>query len=725
LKAGAKRVVVCTPTVRDWRGKILVWEENLLRYSAWIMSKKAEHWDVVDIHGPMRQALDQNRVKNPRFTLAGDGVHPNREGSWLMAREFLTQYLGAKLDGKTSAEQLFPARGDEIRKLVAERSGILRSAWMTKTGHKRPGVVGGPGTKPGPSVEEANKRSAELSKAIAAMIVGQAAPKAHPDYEPAPIQAPATTNLPVGAKISAKGLSGGIVSIDVRCPQTGKVVSSPASAGIQLVGWRGERVNAQVVTCAATLQRQLCVDPVSLECDADQTRKIGGEPHFVRYVLADDKPTADILDTEPMIEQPAGCNRPVWLSVDIPRDAQPGQYSGCLTVRSEIGSIEFPVRLEVLAATLPEPKDWVFHLDIWQHPQAVARWHDVKPWSPEHFALMKPLMKRLADAGQKNITCSIIHEPWGGQTFDTWPSMVEWRKKTDGSWSFDYTIFDRWVDFMMNEIGIKGQIVCYTIVPWRLQFRYYDEASRKCVDLKAEPGTALYDEIWGRFLTDFTAHLKAKGWLAKTAIGMDERPDKLMKPALETLKKYAPDLRVVTAIKEPSALTADLYEISPFIKVGLSERIDQRRRAGKISTFYVCCGPSAPNTFTGSPLAESAWLPLRAVAGGYDGFLRWAYNSWVENPLRSTDYVTWPSGDCFLVYPGNRSSLRWERMRDGIEEAEKIRILRDPGNPETNRKLDEVLKPLSERFTPRSIFEPDLNKVTKAVEALSREIKSK
>ena len=577
---------------------------------------------------------------------------------------------------------------------------------------------------------------------LLSLNIGQAAPKAHPDYEPAPIQALATTNLLVGTKISIKGqtlesgalrapamaasLSGGIVSIDVRCSRTGEVASLPASEGIRLVGWRGERVNAQVVTRAAILQRQLRVDRVILEGDTDKASTIVGETHFVRYVLADDKPTADILDTESPVEQPAGYNRPVWLSVDIPRDAQSGQYSGRLTVRSEIGLVEFPVRLEVLAATLPEPKDWVFHLDIWQHPQAVARWHDVKPWSPEHFALMKPLMKRLADAGQKNITCSIIHEPWGGQTFDAWPSMVEWRKMTDGSWSFDYTVFDHWVDFMMNEIGITGQIVCYTMVPWSLQFRYYDEASRKYVDLKAVPGSAIYDEIWGRFLKDFTAHLAAKGWLGKTAIGMDERPDKLMRPALETLHKYAPDLRVVSAINEPSALTEDLYEISPLIRVGLSPKLlAERKRAGKITTFYVCCSPSRPNTFTGSPLAESAWLPLRAVASGYDGFLRWAYNSWVENPLRSTDYVTWPSGDCFLVYPGNRSSLRWERLRDGIEEAEKIRILRATGNLDTNRKLDEVLKPLSERFTPGSIYEPDLDKVVKAVEDLSRQIKSK
>ena len=44
--------------------------------------------------------------------------------------------------------------------------------------------------------------------------------------------------------------------------------------------------------------------------------------------------------------------------------------------------------------------------------------------------------------------------------------------------------------------------------------------------------------------------------------------------------------------------------------------------------------------------------------------------------MQSTDFGIWPSGDCFLVYPGNRTSIRFERLRDGIEEYEKINILR-------------------------------------------------
>lgn len=166
--AGVKRVVICAPPVYDDKGTAAqeFHDENLARYTAWLLSKRADGWDVVDIHTPMRRALDEGRAKNPAFKFSNDGVHPGRAGHWLMAREILTNFFGAKLDGVSSAEELFPAHGSEIRQLIHERMVLLSSAWMTQIGHKRPGVAGGPGAKPGPPISEANEKTAALTKRI-------------------------------------------------------------------------------------------------------------------------------------------------------------------------------------------------------------------------------------------------------------------------------------------------------------------------------------------------------------------------------------------------------------------------------------------------------------------------------------------------------------------------------------------------------------------------------
>jgi hypothetical protein len=500
------------------------------------------------------------------------------------------------------------------------------------------------------------------------------------------------------AEEPGKGFTGGIGSTDLRYPPEGLIEGlRPFSEGIELTAWRGERVNAQVVLQSARSQENIRFG--LSEVRSGQTA-IAIRPNFVRYTLADGKPQADILDTAASLPLPAGRNRPVWMGIDVPADVSPGEYQGKVAVISDTDRLEIPVRLRVLHAVLPPPEQWSFHLDLWQHPQAVARWHDVPAWSDAHFDLLEPAMKRLAAAGQKTITCSIIEEPWNGQTYDHFPAMIEWRRKPDGTWHYDYTIFDRWVSFMSERCGLsKARIHCYSMLPWSLKFRYFDEAENRHVELPLQPGTRAYDEFWGRFLEGFTRHLKTKGWLERTRIAVDERPDAQMRGALETLAKHAPGLLVASAINHPSDLTKDVDDMSPIINHtdGFPKKLlDERRAAGHKTTFYVCTHPPRPNNFTFSPPAESEWLPLFASANGFDGFLRWAYHSWVENPLVSTDFTSWPSGDCFLVYPGDRSSVRFERLRDGIETFEKIRLLRERAATSANPELKAALGKLDE-----------------------------
>jgi len=70
------------------------------------------------------------------------------------------------------------------------------------------------------------------------------------------------------------------------------------------------------------------------------------------------------------------------------------------------------------------------------------------------------------------------------------------------------------------------------------------------------------------------------------------------------------------------------------------------------------------------------WLGWYAYAHHYDGFLRWAYDSWQAYPMRDARYVYWSAGDCFMIYPGANSCLRFEKLREGIADYEKIRIIK-------------------------------------------------
>lgn len=542
-------------------------------------------------------------------------------------------------------------------------------------------------------------------------------------------------------KALGRGLNAAWGSTDIRYGKHS--VPKTTSGKLSLSAWRNETVSAQAVIWSAGRLENVTIGSSGL---TDGGRVIPAEDvksGFVRYVMTDElnkdgksgcgnRPdrarydstlVADVIDvrTGMNMEGMTACG--VWVSIRVPDDAKPGLYRGDITVSAAGGeSVDLPVELRVSERRLPAPKDWKMNLDLWQNPYAVARYYGVEPWSEEHFEAMRPLMKMLADAGQRAITATIMYKPWAGQTYDAYDSMVKRTKLKNGKWRYDYTIFDKWVEFMTNEIGIEGLISCYTMIPWDLQFDYFEEGSAERRFVKGAPGEKDYEQYWLPFLKDFARHLKKKGWFERTAIAMDERPMKAMRSAIDVIKKGDRKFKVSLAGNYHPEIQQDLYYLCiPYGDRFPADVLAERRKRGQISTYYTCCADPYPNTFTFSEPAEAAWTPIHALQGDYDGYLRWAVNSWTEDPLRDSRFIRFAAGDTYSIYPGPRSSIRFERFKEGMQTAEKVRLLREEfeksGNAEGLKALEEALKPFGhdalEKSKGKGCAEPvrDLNEL--------------
>jgi hypothetical protein len=161
------------------------------------------------------------------------------------------------------------------------------------------------------------------------------------------------------------------------------------------------------------------------------------------------------------------------------------------------------------------------------------------------------------------------------------------------------------------------------------------------------------------------------------------------------------------------------------IDAAFKAEVKARREKGYVTTTYICCSPPRPNTFTFSPYAEQQWLGLYAAAQGFDGMLRWAAFNWPRDPLFDTSFSphfgSWAPGDTFLVYPGPRLSVRWENLRDSIENFEKIRILRDAGEstPQLEAALAKIDYGKEAASGNEAYFAAVVKRVTDAIEAAS------
>jgi lysophospholipase L1-like esterase len=159
---GAKIIHATPPTYDDKKDIKSGYNAVMARYSQWLLSQRTNGWVVADIHGPMDEYLARERAQKADFALAGDGVHPRAVGHWLMARAILVAMGGVDVEKMANAQQMTAGftRGDEIHKLVGKRQEMMKDAWLTVTGHKRPGM------NKGLPLAEAQARAADLEKQI-------------------------------------------------------------------------------------------------------------------------------------------------------------------------------------------------------------------------------------------------------------------------------------------------------------------------------------------------------------------------------------------------------------------------------------------------------------------------------------------------------------------------------------------------------------------------------
>lgn len=487
--------------------------------------------------------------------------------------------------------------------------------------------------------------------------------------------------------------------------------------------WRGETVSARAL---------LTLDPST--SGTLRTDMPGADARFMSYVLTDAqrscgahrfelKPwmVADVVDSGEWVVGSDYRAVPVWVRIDIAPDAKPGLHDYSLRIVNDGDSVVAEVALTVNVGErlLPPASEWAFHTDFWQQPYAVSRYYGLERWSPEHFEALKPYMRNLARAGQKVVTAILFYEPWGDQSHDKFDPMVTTTRRADGSWAFGYDLFDRYVA-MMDSCGINAQINCYSMIPWDMTFRYFDEATGVYKELKTKTATPEYNDLWGSFLTDFTAHLRERGLLEKTRIAMDERGLQSMLDAYALVQQSAPELKIALAGNRHTELIDKLEDYSITLAQRFTpEELAGRKKAGQVSTFYTCCTEAQPNLLTNNEPSDATMLPLIAAARGLDGYLHWSWMNWPDAPLEDSRFRLFSAGDTYLFYPGPRTSARFERYIEGVQLAEKIRLLRASGADMT--AIDAALAEIAPGvIAPDSTSAELVNKVITAINQTSQ-----
>lgn len=485
-------------------------------------------------------------------------------------------------------------------------------------------------------------------------------------------------------------------------------VPSATSEAVQLMAARNEFEAAQIVVRATRALQGLSAaggalrGPGGAVIDASNVTVLR-----VRYVPVR-VPTdyvgcvGDWPDPLPPLDKPidvaAGSNQPLWVLVRVPEDAAAGDYAGTLRLSAQGWSADVPLRLHVWGFALPRTPytQSAFGLStgtIYQY-QGLRREADQR-------AVFDKYMESFRD---HRIS------PYDPVPFDA----IQTRFLDQANPPRTEVNFGRFDDAMQRAID-EWHITSFQLpVPGMGGGTFHSRNVGQIAGYEA--GTPQYEAMFASMIRQMQDHLREKGWLDKAYVYWFDEPDpkdyEFVREGMERIHKDAPGIRRMLTEQPAEALFGAVDLWCPITPAFDPAAAAARQAKGEHFWWYVCTAPKAPycTLFIDHPATElRVWL-WQTWQHKIDGILVWQSAYWtssaafpdsLQNPYDDPmAYVSgyslpagrkeyWGNGDGRFLYPpeaaaggsaepliaGPVSSIRWEMLREGIEDVDYLHLL--------------------------------------------------
>ncbi|TMV43202.1 DUF4091 domain-containing protein [Paenibacillus mesophilus] len=321
-----------------------------------------------------------------------------------------------------------------------------------------------------------------------------------------------------------------------------------------------------------------------------------------------------------------GQNTPIWITVYTAPNVEEGIYKGNLTIKTDAETIvTLPMSINVWSFSLPEMPKLKTALDIRNVPaQQIDLYID-------NFL-------------EHRITPRIALR---------YPSVASLKQDTD------FVQFDAKMERLLKK-GLN------TLSVGR--------------DLYTDPELA----------KKFVEHLKAKGWLDMAYVYLTDEPTEETFPAVKELaakwKAIVPELKIMitTYPKEKLVGAVDLWTV-PGMNDDPQEAKKALERGEELWWYHTDPLHPQANFLIDMPAVDARaafWQSWQGfINKGYTGFL-YAWSTWAgkEDPWKITGPFFYRNGLESQIYPspnGPVNSIRWEVMRDGVEDYDYCSLLWD------------------------------------------------
>ncbi len=175
---------------------------------------------------------------------------------------------------------------------------------------------------------------------------------------------------------------------------------------------------------------------------------------------------------------PCGATQLVYVRVDVPKNAAPGEYRGEVAVSaSGLEPVKVPLELHVADWTLPDPQQFRTFISLYQSPTSVALEYNVKMWSEEHWKLLEKSWELLGRAGNKICNVHAIERTQFGNE----RAMIHFLENGAGGYKHDFSIFDRYVKLARKHCGKLEHVGVQVLISRSMKPRPADQECKVTV----------------------------------------------------------------------------------------------------------------------------------------------------------------------------------------------------------------------------------------------------
>jgi len=417
---------------------------------------------------------------------------------------------------------------------------------------------------------------------------------------------------------------------------------------------------------------------------------------------------------DPLLDFPVNLQprrtQPLWISVAVPADAQPGDYRGAVVVRvGDRQVVRREIRVKVLAATVPSQRTLKVTNWFGFNDANSRQFYKVAQFSPGWWTLVANLGAVMAEHRQNVIFTPLM-------------SLIEPRVE-GGHLVYNFAKFDRWVE-TFQRAGAIGYIEGTHLLDRAgsysagLTVSTFQIENGKVASQTLPPDDPRVGPFLAGFLTALNTHLEEKGWksiyyqhVLDEARGAEAPYYARFAELVHRYLPGVPTLDAVNASHMPEELQKNCDIWVPVLgsfdeQIGM---LQQRISSGHEVWFYTCLSPNGRymNRFMDYPLLKVRLLHWLDFRYGFTGFLHWGWSYWTPDPILDTQPVInanttlLPSGDAFIVYPDRArmsvySSLRREAMLQGIEDYEMLMALKAKDPAAAYRLVQEAVTGLTD-----------------------------